>query len=278
MKMKSHSMMLNYINLLLHDDNELRKFVVDPITNSEEHSLTKAERAVLRRAVAGLSNNAKNGYSIDRALSSYRRSLRLVQNVLNNVASNSILDLMPAPSGQYAFQLQVYYPTVKQNTDFTKHTNSDVDKDSGPYANHTAIYTVYMNTPKPSVKAVMDQVNTKYNNIIPYSTVANTQGAIFVDSFTLGGFKISADLTQYSLKDDYVFWFYTVNGTPSKGGTPHAGGSNGSLGQSFADKTLDPNDIVYWQLIAPDSRYGFAHCYSHPMNKYAKKLEKVELV
>ena len=48
--MKSNSNLLNYISLLMHDDDALKTFLVDPITDAEgKHGITKAERAVLRR-------------------------------------------------------------------------------------------------------------------------------------------------------------------------------------------------------------------------------------
>ena len=76
----------------MHNDDALHKFSIDPITTSEkENGLTKAERAVLRRTIQGLSNNSVNGYSLQRNLDSYRRSLRLLQNVLCNVGSKMVM-------------------------------------------------------------------------------------------------------------------------------------------------------------------------------------------
>ncbi|MFK7783618.1 MAG: hypothetical protein AB8B56_00810, partial [Crocinitomicaceae bacterium] len=91
--MKSKSNLLNYISLLMHDDDALHAFLTDPIQAEENHGITKAERSVLRRTVAHLSNNSKNGYSVERQLSSYRRSLRLLQNVFHNAESKMTQDV-----------------------------------------------------------------------------------------------------------------------------------------------------------------------------------------
>ena len=80
------SNLLKYISHLMQDDDALHQFTIDPITDAENnHGLTKAERAVLRRTVHGLSNNSVNGYSMVRSDESYRRSLRLLQNVLHSM-------------------------------------------------------------------------------------------------------------------------------------------------------------------------------------------------
>lgn len=267
----------------MHDDNALRRFVVDPISDAEgKWNLTKAERAVLRRTVSNLSNNSVNGYSIDRSLSSYKRSIRLLQNVLHHVGSKMVQDTLEPQDDSYPYQIMVYYPIIPDGGDpnFTCKPNSAVDADSGPYAASTQTYTVSLPNSSPTVKEVMDAVNQQYGDPIPYETVI-VEGNEYVVLFDLGGQPIIADLSnpcykynpQTNPNPDYVFWFYTVDGTPSSGGTPHPGGMSGVAGQSFAEFNLKPGQIVFWQLIAPDHRYGFQSCAPHNQNKYAKSLQ-----
>lgn len=259
--MKSNSNLLNYIGLLMKDDVALKNFLKDPLSaESAPHGITKAERAILRRSVAHLSNKSKNGYMMDRHLGSYRRSLRLLQNVLHNVGSKMVQDVTkdPEANGSYAFSVIYNLPTVVSGpVDFTKTTNSYVDQNyGGPYAISTPAYTVYLSNPNPTIKEVMDEVNSIYfggGPVMPYTTV-NINGDEYVDSLTpLSTYAITADLSQYSLSDDYVFWFYSINGRANPN-------TSGSIGASFADKNLNPGDTVYWQLIAPDLQYGFHPC------------------
>lgn len=91
MSSHSHSALLRYISHLMQDDEALERYLVDPITHAEgEHDLTKAERAVLRRTVHHLPQTSVNGFSLTRDFASYRRSLRLLQNVLHNVSAKAV--------------------------------------------------------------------------------------------------------------------------------------------------------------------------------------------
>jgi hypothetical protein len=261
---QSNSKLLNYISLLLADDAALERYLIDPITEAEgEHGLTKAERSVLRRTLSHLSNKALHGFSLKRELGSYRRSLRLLQNVLDNVGSKMVQDEAAARNAQpglntqgyYYFVVNVYYPAVTTSTDFTCKDNSYVQGFGGPYANQTAFFVAKLPIFRPTIQQVMDEVNLSYGNPIPYDTVLN--GGV-VSSFTLGGNTISADLSNscYDLKRnpsaDSVFWFWSING--------RANGKNSRGTVSFATETLNPGDTVFWQLIAPDSTYGFLPC------------------
>lgn len=275
--MKTKSNLLNYISHLMHDDDALYKFSVDPITTAEqEHGLTKAERAVLRRTVNGLSNNSVNGYSIQRSLDSYRRSLRLLQNVLHHVGNKMVMDNIEASDGLHTYSVQIYCPIIEATKhplttkSFTKSSNHDVDKYGGPYAAYTIPLGVYKtNKTEITIEELMKETNCAYTK---------TDDGLYVKSFLFNPspntVEIIADLSQYNVTDDYVFWFYTINGTPNKGGTPHPGGSSGKIGESFTKKTLQPNDTVYWQLIAPDSTYGFQSCAPHEQNEYAKAIRQ----
>lgn len=274
--LKSNSNLLNYLGLLLSDDESLKKFLVDPITEAEgKHGITKAERAVLRRTVAHLSNKSVNGYTVSRHLDSYRRSLRLLQNVLHNVGSKMIQDSHKKPETEenavlYPFATTFFVPNVSGPANFTCKTNADVDKYGGAYATSFPTYTVYLSNKNPTVKDVLDAVNEEYfsSPVMPYTTVT-IGGEPYVKEFIpLSTYPIIADLSNdcYNLAEhpdaDYVFWFYSINGTAN----PY---TTGGFGVSFANKTLNPGDTVFWQLIAPDARYGFKKCELTTGNEYA---------
>lgn len=266
MNAKSHSHLLNYIALLLHDDDALMKFTVDPITTAEQHNnLTKAERAVLRRALHGLSNNSVNGYSMARNLSSYRRSLRLLQNVLINTGSKMAMDLADT-NGSHPYALRVYYPNISVgDTDFTCKTNQDVENFGGPYINQIMFPVVRLSRPTATIKEIMDATN------VQYSTVKNADGEEYVSAISIFGNTITADLSHscYRLNDpnnpnpDNVFWFYSINGRAN----PR---TSGSAGESFASKVVQEGSVIEWQLIAPDAQYGFYPCGAHEDNAFGK--------
>lgn len=270
---KSNSNLLNYIGLLLADDDALTGFLIDPVTEAEgKHGLTKAERSVLRRTIAHLSNKSVNGYTIKRHLDSYRRSLRLLQNVLHNTGSKMIQDAMLQPeTGMYTFSVIYNLPnTASGPIDFTCKTNADVQQYGGPYAWHTPAYTIQLPIPNPTIQMVMDKVNQVYfsSPVMPYTTV-NIGGNLYVESLIpLGVYPIQADLSNpcYDLATnpnaDAVFWFYSINGRANPN-------TSGNLGESFATRKLNPGDTVFWQLIAPDSQYGFMKCSVTEGNAYA---------
>lgn len=268
---QSNSKLLNYIHLLMTNDDALRKFLVDPITDAEcKHGITKAERAVLRRTIAHLSNVSKNGYTVSRHLGSYRRSLRLLQNVLHNVGSKMVQDATATTEESYTFSMIFNFPNAGSSgpVDFTYKTNADVEKYGGPYAWATPVYTVTLNNQNPTVKEVYDAVNEKYfaTPVMPYESVT-IDGAAYVKAIIpLGVYAITADLSKYTLDDDYVFWFYSINGKADG----NISGNSGNIGESFATKTLQPNDTVYWQLIAPDTEYHFLPCSTTEGNEYVK--------
>lgn len=279
----SNSNLLNYIGLLLSDDDALANFLVDPITEAEgKHGLTKAERAVLRRTVAHLSNKSVNGFTIKRHHDSYRRSLRLLQNVLHNVGSKMVQDIMIQGNKQeeagalYTFSIIYNLPngTASGPVDFTCKTNAYLEQPQygGPYAWSTPAYAVQLSIRNPTIQQVMDKVNQVYfaSPVMPYTTVKTADG-LFVKSLSpLGVYPITADISNdcYDFTKhpdaDFVFWFYSINGKANRF-------NSGSLGESFATKTLQPNDTVYWQLIAPDAKYGFQKCSLTEGNKYAMK-------
>ncbi len=273
---QSNSSLLNFVNLLLSNDDALNTFLVDPITESENvHGITKAERAVLRRTITHLSNKSANGFTVARHLQSYRRSLRLFQNVLHHVGSKMVQDAIPVneeeeSSALYTFSVIYNLPMAANGpVDFTCKTNSFVEQPQygGPYAVSTPAYTVQLSNPNPTIKDVMDAVNQRYFGYMPYTTV-NIGGKLYVKSLIpLSTYEIKADLSNscYDLSNpnaDYVFWFYSINGRAN----PY---NSGGLGASFALQKLQPNQTVFWQLIAPDYEYGFQKCSLTEGNKYA---------
>jgi hypothetical protein len=268
--MKTKSNLLHYISHLLQDDDSLQNFLVDPITSAEnEYGLTKAERSVLRRTVNDLSNNSINGYSISRNLDSYRRSLRLLQNVLSNTGHKMIQDNMKTEAGEYTFSVQAYFPPNINagNAGFTCKDNDYVKQNFGsPYGAYGSVYSAKLSMQNPSIKDVMDAAG------IPYETVT-IDGKPYVSAFNIYDFSVAADISNscYDLgtnpNADNVFWFYSING---KANAHNSGG----IGVSFADVKLSPNDTVFWQLIAPDSTYGFQPCAPHEQNEFAKAAKQ----
>lgn len=264
-----------YIQKLMHDDAALRRFLIDPITEAEEkHGLSKADRAVLRRTVFHLSNNSKNGYSLERHLGSYRRSLRLLQNVLDVHGANMVMDHAAKTENSdtgtmYSYSLLLYYPSkITTDTDFSCKTNESVDGFGGPYSKFLSIITTQLSTNSATIQQVMNQM--KSENKLSFNTEmlpGGEEGAKpYVSVFEINGMKITADLSNscYDLSNspppDFVFWFYSVDGRPNTDVAKHPGGLYGSDGQSFADFTVNPGSVIIWQLIAPDSRYGFQPC------------------
>jgi len=254
----------------MNNDNALHKFTIDPITTAEhEHGLTKAERAVLRRTLHGLSNNSTNGYSIVRNLDSYRRSLRLLQNVLKNTGHKILQDAMETKEGQYTFSVQAFFPPNigSDNAIFTCKDNDYVNQTFGsPYGAFGSIYSAKLDKINPSIKEVMDASGISYETV-------DINGKSFISAFNIYDFSVKADISNecYNLDKhpdaDSVFWFYSINGKANPG-------NSGSAGESFADVTLTPNDTVFWQLIAPDSTYGFQPCAPHEQNEYAKTIRQ----
>lgn len=276
---QSKSNLLTYLGVLLSDDTVLMNFVIDPITDAEgKYGLTKAERSVLRRTVANLSNKSLNGFTMARHLGSYRRSLRLLQNVLHNVGSKMVQDTMTTapnadgqPGGSYTFSVIYNLPSVANGpVDFTCKPNATVEQYGGPYAVSTPAYTVSLPNPNPTIQEVMDEVNKVYfgSPVMPYTTVTTKDGVFVKSLIPLSTYAITADLSNpcYNLDNnptpDFVFWFYSINGRANPG-------NSGDVGKSFTEFLLNPNDTVYWQLIAPDTEYGFYPCVMTEGNAYA---------
>jgi hypothetical protein len=276
---QSKSKLLNYISLLLSDDEALQRFLIDPITDAEgKYGLTKAERAVLRRTVFHLSNRSLNGYTLVRHLGSYRRSLRLLQNVLHNAGSKMGQEAHIAASGPAEdadvaiYTVLIYVPeritSSSQGTQtLTGLTNHEVQQKYGnPYGRWVPYYVLM---PRDSSTTIMDVMTAAG---VSFKTSTGNDGLPYVASITpIGGFpEISADPTdpRYDLDKhpdaDFVFWFWSIDGTPNI--TKGFGGSG-----SFAQQVLQPDSIVFWQVIAPDTdNYGFMRCEPTNGNAFAE--------
>ena len=286
---QSKSKLLNYISLLLSDDEALQRFLIDPITDAEgKYGITKAERAVLRRTVFHLSNRSLNGYTLVRHLGSYRRSLRLLQNVLHNVGSKMAQEVLVAASAQaqaqaqaedtengpFTFTVIYYWPDLiggSEAYDFTGMTNEQAYNGNNnlPYVHH-AKYLVRMPIDNPTIKDVMDQAQLQGTPTHPVARYETDSSGQFMTSLTLpDNTVLIADPTdpRYDLADNpnanFIFWFWSINGTPNK--IPGIGGSS-----AFTTPTLNDGDTVCWQLIAPDFSYGFSPCTTTPGNTFAE--------
>ncbi|MEM6271956.1 MAG: hypothetical protein AAF998_21140 [Bacteroidota bacterium] len=250
------------ISDLMKDDDLLNRFLVDPITIAEkDYGLSKAQRSVLRRSLHHLSNNSVNGYGMQRSLGSFRRSLRLVQNVMHSYAGEAM-----AAASSYNYYIYVYYNGRPGN--YTGASNSDV---AYPYARYLLAGSNAGDG--VTIQEAMNHAtilygpNTGGNLMDIYATnddLGNCSGANdFVVDFNLNG-NYYADLCQYTLHDDYVFWLWSVNGLARPSTT-------GGVGRSFTQHQLNSGDVVFWQLIAPDAQYGFHPCYSDNGNQYYEK-------
>ena len=277
-----------FISNLMSDDTALNKFLTDPTNGGQEHGITKAERAVLRRVTAHLSNNSKNGFGIQRDLSSYRRSLRLLQNVLHKHAAT--------------------HATNQENTDglttysFHVYITGDPNNPGAPYDKPSVAYTNYVSFTKSGSFTTIGHAmsfNPPSNpsqgdtSSVNLGTVSDSQGnsgtlsytAIYlpvgtsttnfdwyIESFTLAGFSSGIDgtydlpLTDVTGTDRAPFWFFSLDGqaispNSKQGYSLTKGVTEGEDGESFVNFPLNDSKFIVWQPIAPDMDYGFAPCF-----------------
>ncbi len=262
----------HYIQKLLFDDNSLMQFIQNPLVSESDFGLTKAERSVLRRVIMHLPATSKSGFSGIRSINSYRRSLRLFQNVLHHssttihanalVASSDVVtetpaNLSTASQNGGTFYMYVYYPNGGTN-DYTCQTNNDVNNNGGPYANYRYFQIVF-GSGATSVERLLLGASQAFPGNISYQQVFGADNLPYVSEITIDGNAITADLSNscYNLPNlnaDAAFWFYSINGTPN------FYGKSGADGMSFRNYPLNSGDTVFWQLIAPDQTYGFAPC------------------
>ena len=236
-----------YLRELLSNDDALKKFLADPITSSEAAKLTKAERSVLRRALAGASTVSTNGYAIVRPLAGYRQAVAMVYNVMRNQAISMIsattspgvniaVSWGPDPSepGNYPFRNIALWHSP-QTTPVTIATAMDAVR------NQNSIYSS-TNTNFPLVY----KDDPQFLSMHPPKRI--------ISSFDIHGETYNAP-PQDRNTSTAPFWFWSINGYPNPN-------DSGTLGESYAAPTaiLHPGDCVYWDCIAPGPQYGFKSC------------------
>jgi len=278
----------DYIGTLMHDDDALQAFLNDPIKAGEkEFGITKADRSVLRRVVHHMSNNSKNGYSIKRSLSSYRRSLRLLQNVLHsNTATyqNAAINQALSADDSGNKVIAIYY------TGNTKEPGAPVDDPGLAYTNHVIGFGAgntlgeMMRFPKvdnPSKGQVVQGAMPGYSitgesirigyeatyeegldgKLHPYITAFLFPMADGVEN--PGRYDIPLPT---STKTRDPFWFYSENGQAISKNQMHGvyrrtDAPTGSEAESFENYPVtDKTNYFVWQAIAPDQSYGFGTC------------------
>ena len=275
-----------FISKLMSDDDTLKKFLADPTNGRQEYGITKAERAVLRRVTAHLSNKSKNGYGIQRDLGSYRRSLRLLQNVLH---SHGAAHAAITSTDDTTYSFHVYI-------------TGDPNNPGAPYDNPGVAYTNYVTftTSVDNAVTVADAMNfaspsnpsqgQKTDSIslgqgsdkdgnqgnISYVAVYNNNNW-YVLEFTLSNFASSIngtytlpfvlpDGTPVTGTDRFPFWFFSLNGkaispNSNQGYLLTDGVTEGDDGESFVDFKLNGSNNIVWQPISPDMDYGFGPCF-----------------
>jgi hypothetical protein len=262
----------SYISKLLSDDDALKDFLSDPIKAAEDdHGLTKGQRSVLRRVVANLSNNATNGYSIVRSLNSYRRSIRLLQNVLHverghasNETPAAITTSVKDLASSVTYTIFVYY-------------NGDPNNPTGSIYNPSAQYAYsvkYKSTvpPASTLETIMNNAVDGFGNLLNYDSqyYPSTKEEAVV-SFTIpnnyngAGIYLAPPHDNTTSRDP--FWYFSVRGQAitARGGytgyyiNPSA--YSGSATDTFTSYIPPAGEtVIYWQCIAPDVVYGFQKC------------------
>jgi hypothetical protein len=287
----------HYLSLLMRDDNALEFFITNPSKAEDTYGVTKAERAVLRRVVSGLSHQSKNGFSIRRDYGSYRRSLRLLQNVLHKHSSAQLIK-------HHAPKNDAVTTGASVNTSMYIYFTGNPSIPGAPYYNPSIAYNSYVSFIGPSTTNSTRSIGEAmyfsppsnpyegqlYTTLIPSSASVRSQygdacllkyqcifqnGAWYVISFILAGSNNSNlqngpyQLIPGDNNTRLPFWYFSVNGNaiaydPSAiydySKTDRT--FQGYNGQSFTNFNFYSNEPVYWQAIAPDHAYGYAHCFS----------------
>ena len=257
-----------YITKLLSSDDALKAFLVDPIKAAEdEHGLTKGQRSVLRRVVANLSNNSTNGYGIVRHLDSYRRSIRLLQNVLHLERGHALNQHVQAQatkddqdSNLEVYTIYIYYNGIP----------------SEPGVNSPYAYSMHYNaavTPGSTLGDIMAQATDYYyNKLADNMTTSTINGVEVVTSFTIPNnagyfFPGVYKAAPQAVTTHTPFWFFSLGGMAITNDYINNSAYMGDASQGFKDVVPSyylpqggNNNTIYWQAIAPDVAYGFAPC------------------
>ena len=232
-----------YLHRLQSDDSALSDFLTDPISEGEANGLTKAERSVLRRVLVSASNNSTNGYAIVRPLQAYRQGVRLLQNTMHRnmgaaaaaVASGAVASDATADGTS---TLLVYYgPDPSKPTD-------------QPYANGVHFTGTGKTIGKLIDNVVANNPTLSYEN----STLKYPDPGPFIGSFTINGKTYNAPPPTTGEQAGIPFWFYSINGKPG----PNTLGTGAR--KSYLNQPIEPHSVVFWQVIAPGTDYGFQAC------------------
>lgn len=289
--MSNNKTLDGFISQLMHDDKALHKFLADPTNGGVEHGITKAERAVLRRVTAHLSNKSKNGYGIQRDLGSYRRSLRLLQNVLHShgAAHAAIISDTDA-STTYSFNVYITgdpknpgAPYDNPGVAYTNYVTFTINGDFstvGEAMSFQPVDSPVTGTTTPEITLSQNASDKDGNSgTIGYKAVYNNNDW-YVLEYTLSGFNSGIDGT-YTLPfvlpdgtavtgtDRFPFWFFSLGGkaispNSNQGYSLTDGVTEGDDGESFADFSLGGSTQIVWQPISPDMDYGFGPCFQTP--------------
>jgi len=218
----------NYLHRLMADPDALRAFLGDPIGQSDAHGLSKAERSVLRRVLAGASTASTNGYAIVRPLEAYQQGVRMLQNVMHRSMGAAL-----AAGNAAANTLVVYYGSDSRNPGTDPYANAEHFQGSGD-----------------TIADLMASIAAN-NPALQYADASGFSHPI-IESFTINGAVYSAPPHDAATSED-PFWFYSINGGPSPN-------TAGGISESYAEAKISPGDVVYWQVIAPGPDYGFQSC------------------
>lgn len=280
----------NYISKLLSDNDALEAFIDDPKGQAKLNHLSKADGSILRRSVNDLPATSKSGLSIRRPLSSYRSSIRLLQNVLHNYHGQKI-------ASQQGKEI-VYLPTILiYYNDTPGWKGAPVNDPHQAYVKH--IYAYYKNNntsaktigeamgfvpiSNPSVGDTVSGSLDAYgggNDTIQYTATYYKEGGTnkispFITEFVIDGVSIDIPLAGVTPDDRDPFWFYSINGNaivPSPiipNQNVYIKNPDAVIGGdfvSFAEYPLpQPTgnrkvNTITWQAIAPDMEYGFPPC------------------
>ncbi len=285
----SNSNLDQFISKLMSNDKALQQFLADPTNGGKEFGISKAERAVLRRVTANLSNKSKNGYGIERDLGSYRRSLRLLQNVLHKHAATHAA-ITSSTDGLSTYSFHIYI-------------TGDPNTPGAPYDNPSLAYTDYVTyTSSGDYKTLGDAMNfnpptspkSGDTSSVTIGTVSDNNGnagqlsytAIYASvggsttdfdwymlEFTLSGFTGSSSSINGSYALPYngtterqPFWFFSLDGksispNSNQGYSLTPGVTQGQEAEGFNGFSLNGSTNIVWQGIAADMDYGFGPCF-----------------
>jgi hypothetical protein len=280
----------HYISKLLSDQTSLEAFIDDPKGQSKLNHLSKADGSILRRCVSALPATSKSGLSIRRPLSSYRSSIRLLQNVLHNYHGQKYSSKV-GEEIVYLPSILIYY------NDTPGWTGAPVNDPHQGYVKHVYAYYKNNNTSARTIGEAMgfnplsnpvvgDTVSGTLNTYgggiddisytATYYKAGGTENILpFITKFVIDGISINIPLDGVTPDDRAPFWFYSINGNaivpnpilPIQ--NVYIKNPDAVIGGdfvSFADYPLPTPtgtrkvNTITWQAIAPDMEYGFPPC------------------